>query len=599
MADRLEEKWVIYGKRADFQGIGRRFGIDQVIARIITNRDIVGEEAIDRYLHGTYKDTHDPALMKDMDKGCRIMMDKLQKGKSIRIVSDYDVDGVTSNYILLEGLEYVGAKVDFEIPDRIKDGYGINERIIREAYEDGIDTVITCDNGIAAFPAITLAKELGMTVIVTDHHEVPYDEVDGERVYRIVPADAVIDHKQTDCGYPFKGLCGAGVAYKFIRHLFKLMGVEWPDEDWLVDILAIGTQCDVMELVDENRIYVREGLRILKNTANKGLAALLDVNGLKNKKLSSFHLGFVVGPCINATGRLESAKKGLALLRSRDEHTAYSIANDLAAINEERKSMTNAGVDRGIELVAEKYTEDKVLVVYMPELHESLAGLVAGKIRETYYKPVFVITGTEDGILKGSGRSIEGYHMYDELNKVKELLLKFGGHEMAAGLSLEESKLEELRTALNRNQQLTEDILTPVVRLDCAMPVSYISERLIDQLALLEPFGKSNEKPQFGQANLHIKRAYNVGKDNRYLRLVFEDENGYTITGMEFNKDKFVNCIKEWFNHEECDKMLSGRDTNIYLDVVYYPTLNEYMGRRTIQIQPISYKKGNAHERSS
>jgi single-stranded-DNA-specific exonuclease len=611
MSDKREEKWVIYGKRADFKGIGEKFGIDQVIARIITNRDIVGNEAIERYLHGTYADTHNPALMKDMDKGCRIMKEKIEAGKSIRIVSDYDVDGVTSNYILLEGLEHAGAKVSYEIPDRMKDGYGINERIIRDAYDDGVDTIITCDNGIAAFPAIELAKELGMTVIVTDHHEVPFEDVpveketvaisqnDGNghhsaetrRIYKIVPADAVIDHKQADCGYPFKGLCGAGVAYKFIRHLYSIMGIDWPDDDWLVDILAIGTQCDVMDLVDENRIYVREGLRILNHTKNKGLAALIDVNGLKDKKLASYHLGFVIGPCINATGRLESAKRGLELLRCKDDEEAYRIANELAEINASRKTMTNNGVDQGLELVRSKYMEDTVLVVYMSELHESLAGLVAGKLREAYYKPVLVITKTEDGMLKGSGRSIEGYNMFEELTKVKALMTKFGGHEMAAGLSLEEKNLEELRRRLNENQQLTEEELTPVVRLDCAMPVSYISERLVSQLSLLEPFGKSNEKPLFAQKNLKIKRVYPLGKEGRFLKIIFEDPSGYTISGVEFNKDKFVNIIKEWFNEEECDKMLRGQGTNVYLDVVYYPDVNEYAGRKTLQIKPISYQK--------
>jgi single-stranded-DNA-specific exonuclease len=591
--DKRTEKWVIYGKRADFAGIGARFGIDQVVARIITNRDVVGDEAIEKYLHGTYADTHDPALMKDMDKGCRIMKDKIEAGKAIRIVSDYDVDGVTSNYILLEGLEHLGAKVSYEIPDRMKDGYGINERIIRDAYNDGVDTIITCDNGIAAFPAIELAKELGMTVVVTDHHEVPFEDTPEGRIYKLVPADAVIDHKQADCTYPFKGLCGAGVAYKFIRHLYRLMDVPWQDEDWLIDILAIATQCDVMDLIDENRIYVREGLRILNHTSNKGLAALIDVNGLKGRKLASYHLGFVLGPCINATGRLESAKRGLELLRCRDDESAYRIAQELTEINASRKSMTNSGVDEALDLVRREYMNDTVLVVYMPKLHESLAGLVAGKLREAFYKPVLVITKTEEGMLKGSGRSIEGYNMFEELTRVKDLLPKFGGHEMAAGLSLEEKDLSELRRRLNENQHLTDAELTPVVRLDCAMPVSYISEKLVRELDLLEPFGKSNEKPLFAQKNLRIKRAYTIGKEGRFLKLIFETESGYTIEGMEFNKDKFVNMIKKWFNEEECVKMLSGREANIYLDVVYYPEINEYMGRKKLQIKPISYQKSD------
>lgn len=591
MLDKPEAKWMIYSKKADFNAIGEKFDIDPVLARVITNRGIVGDDAIEVYLNGGYENTHNPSLMKDMDKGCRIMKEKIEAGARIRIVSDYDVDGVTSNYILLEGLEKAGADVDYEIPDRVRDGYGINERIIQEAYDAGVDTIITCDNGIAAFPAIELAKKLGMTVIVTDHHEVPYDEIDGERVYRLVPADAVIDHKQADCGYPFKGLCGAGVAYKFIRNLYRMMDIEWPDEDWLIEILALGTQCDVMDLVDENRIYVRNGLRVMANTKNVGLRALIKVNGLAGKKMLAYMFGFIIGPCINATGRLDSAKRGLELLRSTDYTQALEVANEVKQINDERKEMTLKGRERGIEIVKEHYMDDKVLVVCMPELHESLAGLVAGKIRENFYKPTIVLTRTEDGMLKGSARSIEAYNIYEELNNVKHLLSKFGGHAMAAGLSLEEDKLEELRAELNRRQKLTEDDLTETVMFDCAMPISYISEKLVDDISRLEPFGKSNEKPKFAQANLRIKRATACGKEGQYLRIIFEDENGYTVTGMEFNKEGFIQAIKEWFNDEECDKMLNGQDTNIYLNVAYYPSLNEYMGRRTVQIEPISYKK--------
>ena len=591
MLDKPEAKWMIYNKRADFNAIGERFNIDPVLARVITNRGIVGDDAIDIYLNGGYEHTHEPSLMKDMDKGCRIMKEKIEAGARIRIVSDYDVDGVTSNYILLEGLEHAGADVDYEIPDRVRDGYGINERIIQEAYDAGVDTIITCDNGIAAFPAIELAKKLGMTVIVTDHHEVPYDEVDGEKIYKLVPADAVIDHKQEDCGYPFKGLCGAGVAYKFIRNLYRMMDIEWPDEDWLIEILALGTQCDVMDLVDENRIYVRNGLRVMANTKNVGLRALIEVNGLAGKKMSAYMFGFIIGPCINAAGRLDSAKRGLELLRSTDYTKALEYAEEVKKINEERKEMTQKGREEGIEIVKEHYMNDKVLVVCMPELHESLAGLVAGKLRENFYKPTIVLTRGEGGMLKGSARSIEGYNIYEELNNVKHLLAKFGGHAMAAGLSLEEDKLEELRTELNRRQSLTEDDLTETVMFDCAMPISYISEKLVDDISRLEPFGKANEKPKFAQANLHIKRATVCGKEGQYLRIIFEDENGYTVTGMEFNKEGFLQAIKEWFNDEECDKMLNGQDTNIYLNVAYYPSLNEYMGRRSVQIEPISYKK--------
>jgi single-stranded-DNA-specific exonuclease len=601
MANKRQEKWSVYAKRADFRGIGERFDIDQVTARIITNRDVTGDDNIEKYLHGTYADTHDPAFMKDMDKGCRIMKGKIEDGKSIRIMSDYDADGVTSNYILLNGLKRLGADVSFEIPDRIRDGYGMKVRMVNEAYDDGVDTIITCDNGISAFEAICRAKELGMTVIVTDHHVVPFEDVtvgegDNARVERrenIVPADAVIDCMQADCKYPFKGLCGAGVAYKFIRHLYKIMDVEWPDADWLVDILAIGTQCDIMDLTDENRIFVKNGLRIINNSPNKGLKALIEANGLSGKKITTYHLGFVLGPCINAAGRLESAKKGLKLLMSQDDEEAKRLAEELTEINAERKRLSNEGEKKGIEIVAREYMDDKVLVVYMPELHESLAGLVAGKIKERYYRPTLVVTKTESGIIKGSGRSIEGYNMVEELTKVKELFTSFGGHEMAAGISLYEENLDELRRRLNENQHLTEEDLTPKLMLDCAMPVAYISQKLIEEMELLEPFGKANEKPKFAQRNLKIKRAYKVGKEGQYLKLIFEDENGYTIEGMEFDGEGFVNMIKEWFNAEECAKMLSGRDSNICLDVAYYPEINEYNGQTKLQIKPLSYQKGD------
>lgn len=587
-----EAKWTVCGKRADFKAIGEQFNIDQVVARVIRNRDIEGEDNIRKYLQGDLRDTHDPSSMADIDKGCDIMVNKLSQGKSIRIISDYDVDGVMSNYILYDGLVNAGFDVSYEIPDRMLDGYGINERIINDAYKDGIDTVITCDNGIAAFPAIELAKSLNMTVIVTDHHDIPYDFLeDGSRSYRLVPADAVIDNKRIDCSYPFKGLCGAGVAYKFIRQLYNKLGISWADENRYIDMLAIATVCDVMELTDENRIYVKHGLRIIERTTNVGLRALLEVNGLIGRSIQSFHLGFVIGPCINATGRLESAKRGLSLLLERNSDRAKVIAEELYQLNSTRKDMTNRGVDEAIRLVEEQYQEDEVLVLYMPKLHESLAGIVAGRVREAYYRPVLVVTDSENGMVKGSGRSIEGYNMYDGLNCCKELLDKFGGHELAAGFSLKKNNLEELRKRLNDEHGMNEEILTPAVRLDVAMPVSYISEKLVSDLRLLEPFGKGNEKPLFGQTALRIKRAAYVGKEQRFIRLTFMDEQGYTIEGMDFNANSFIESIKIWFGEEECDRMLRGLPNNILLDVAYYPDVNEYGNRRTLQIKPVMYRK--------
>lgn len=588
----METKWTVCGKKADFKGIGERFQIDQVVARVIRNRDIVGDAEIERYLHGTLADAHDPADMADMESGCRIMAEKIRTGKAIRIISDYDVDGIMSNYILYDGLRSLGAEVSYEIPDRVADGYGINERMIREAHEAGIDTIITCDNGIAAFPAIELAKSYGMTVIVTDHHEVPYDmDADGNRHYRLVPADAVIDIKRQDCNYPYKGLCGAAVAYKFIRHLYTIMEQPWGNEERYIEFVAIATQCDVMELTDENRIYVKKGLEILPRTTNAGLQALIAVNQLAGKQIYSYHLGFVLGPCLNATGRLESAKKGLELLLCDDEEETMRLAEEMKDLNRLRKEMTEEGVQRALEQVDCHLAEDKVLVVYLPELHESLAGIVAGRVREQYYRPVFVVTRSESGLLKGSGRSIDGYHMFDALTECEYLLSKYGGHAMAAGFSLEEKNLDSFREALNRNQHMTEENMTPVLRLDVPMPMSYVTPKLVEDLRLLEPFGNGNEKPVFGQAQMKIKQAKFLGREQKYIRITFMDSDGYCTEGIDFHANNFITCIKLWFSEEECDKMLKGLPNDIILDVAYYPDVNVYGGYETVQVKPVMYRK--------
>lgn len=588
----MEAKWTVYAKRADFKAIGEKYNIDQVTARIIRNRDIIEDRDIDYFLNGTLAQVHNPKDMADMDKGCRIMAEKIKQGKLIRIISDYDVDGVMSNYILYQGLRDLGAIVSYEIPDRMLDGYGINNRIIEDAYNEGIDTIITCDNGIAAYDAIELAKNYGMTVIVTDHHEVPYDiGEDGQKTYKLVPADAVIDIKREDCGYPFKGLCGAAVAYKFIRHLYDVMSILWEDENRFIEMVAIATQCDVMELVDENRIYVKKGLTLLEKTTNPGLKALIMENGLAGKKIYSYHLGFVIGPCINATGRLESAKRGLKLLLSENIDEALVLARELINLNETRKSMTNKGIEEAVGLVNCEHADDKVLVVFMPDLHESLAGIVAGKVREAFYKPVYVITKSDGGILKGSGRSIEGYHMYDALNECKDLLLKFGGHELAAGFSLEEKKLAEFRDVLNKKHKMTDEILTPKVKIDVPMPISYITRKLVNELTVLEPFGKGNEKPLFGQAGLRVKRAVRIGNEGKFLKIFFMDDSGFTIEAIDFNANRFIDYINMWFTEEDCDRMLKGMPNDIKLDVAYYPDVNDYGGQFTLQIKPLYYKK--------
>lgn len=587
----MESRWSVYAKRADFKAIGEKFGVDQVVARVIRNRDIIDDEDINRYLYATLDDTHDPSSMADMEKGCQIMKEKILQGKQVRIISDYDVDGVISNYILYDGLKNAGCEVSYEIPDRVADGYGINVRMIESANADGIDTIITCDNGISAFPAIKRAKELGLTIIVTDHHEIPYDlDENGSKIYQLVEADAVINNMREDSPYPFKGLCGAAVAYKFIRHLYKIMELQWDNQCKYMEFVAMATVCDVMKLVDENRIFVREGLKLLPVTDNIGLKALIEVNDLIGKKLTAYHLGFVIGPCINAAGRLETANKGLNLLLCQDEEVAKNMASELKEINNRRKSLTNQGVVDAISQVEDNYMDDNVLVVYLPELHESIAGIVAGRIREAFYKPTFVVTKAEHG-LKGSGRSIEGYHMADALAECKELLSGFGGHAMAAGYSLPEENLDAFRRMLNEKQQLTPEDLTEKVHIDVPMPMRYATPRLVSDLELLEPFGNGNEKPLFAQARLRIKQARLFGDQKQYIRLKFLDSDGYETEAVDFNAKKLIDSIKEWFGDEECDKMLKGLPSNVLIDVAYYPEVNEYMGRRTMQARPIMYRK--------
>ena len=585
-------KWMVAAKRADFDQIAKKYGISPVMARILRNRDLESDEEIRKFLYGTVKDLYDPLLMKDMEKAAGIIEVKIKQKKSIRVIGDYDVDGICASYLLLTGLRALGAKVDVVIPHRMKDGYGLNDNLIKEALEAGIDTVITCDNGIAAAPQIHMAKDNGMTVIVTDHHEVPYEtDCDGNRTYMLVNADAVIDIKRHDCNYPYKELCGAGVAYKFIRCLYDMMHIPWDDPERYIEMVAIATQCDVMELTDENRIYVREGLKILERTDNIGLSSLLSVNGLAGKHLSSYHLGFVIGPCINATGRLESAKEGLKLLMCEDKEEADRLADYLKELNISRKNMTEDGVKDAVRQVEEKLKSDVVLVIYLDKLHESLAGIVAGRIREKYYKPVFVVTDAEGEMLKGSGRSIGGYHMFDALTEINDILEKFGGHELAAGFTLKKESLHDMRRRLNENQRLTEKELTPVVRIDVPMPVSYITKPLIRQLALLEPFGKGNEKPLFAQSGLRVKKALPFGKEGQYIRITFMDADGFAIEAVDFNGTDFLKSIKMWFREQECDKMLKGLSNNIILDVAYYPDINEYGGRNHIQIKPVMYKK--------
>lgn len=563
------EKWMVAAKRADFKGIGERFGIDQVTARIIRNRDVIGEKAIEKYLHGSRKDFYSPWLLKDMEKAVAILQEKIENRNRIRIIGDYDIDGVMSTYILLESLRGLGCDVDMMIPNRITDGYGINEHLIEQAWQEGRDTIITCDNGIAAVTQIRKAKDLGMTVIVTDHHEVPFEDLEGGRKEILPPADAIVNPKQKACSYPFAGLCGAVVAMKVMEALYEKMAPEVDLVDKMLPFAGIATIGDVMDLQDENRILVKEGLQRLHHTTNLGLQELIRVNNLEPENISPYHIGFILGPCLNASGRLDTAKRALQLLLADSREEAAVLAGDLKNLNESRKEMTAQGLEKAIEQVeSTSMMEDTVLVVFLPECHESLAGIIAGRLRERYHKPSFVLTRGEEGV-KGSGRSIKSYSMYEKLCECKEYLTKFGGHPMAAGLSLEEENVERFRRKLNEQSGLTEEDLVEKVTIDVPMPIHYIRKDLVQELSLLEPFGKGNEKPLFAQKNLWVSQMRVFGKNRNVVKMRLTDENGYPMDGVYFgNGDEFA---------EE------GRGKR-KISIVYYPDINMYQGRESLQV---------------
>lgn len=586
------ERWVVLNKKADFYGIGERYHIDPVVARLIRNRDVIEEEEIQSFLYGTIEDLPDPEGMKDMKKTVAILTKKIREQKRIRIISDYDVDGVCSNYILYQGLSACGALVDYKIPDRMKDGYGINENLIQSAYEDGIDTILTCDNGIAAYDQIAYGKKLSMTILVTDHHDVPYEMEEGEKRYRIPPADAVVNPKQADCPYSYEKICGAVVALKLIICLYREF--HKPERAWeeFIEFGAIATVCDVMELKKENRILVKEGLKRLSHTKHVGLSALLEANGLRGKEISSYHLGFVIGPCINASGRLRSAEMALSLLLCKDPKEALNLALHLKELNEERKDMTAKGVEDAIALVeSSERKKDKVLVVYLPGCHESLAGIIAGRVREKYNKPVFILTDSEDGGLKGSGRSIEAYSMFEEMTKVKDLMSKYGGHPMAAGLSLPKENLEPFRQELNRLSTLTEKDFIEKVLIDIPMPISYITEHLVEELSLLEPFGTANEKPLFAQKNLSILNARILGANRNVLKMKVADEAGYQMEGIYFgNIPEFNEYVSSQFGENELEYIYQGRVNSVRMSFTYYPGINEFRGVKTLQLVIRNYQ---------
>ena len=567
-----KEIWMLQTKRADFNGLAMRLGVSPVAVRIMRNRGLLDEREMRKYLYGTLDDLYDPRQMKGMETAAGIIEKKLIEGKKIRIIGDYDIDGVCSTYILLKGFHRAAGngQIDYEIPDRIRDGYGINESIIRQAAEDGIDTLVTCDNGIAALKEISIAKQLGMTVVVTDHHEVPVDAY-GQI---LPPADAVVDPKQDGETYPYHEICGAVVAWKLINVIYE--DLEIPEHEWmeLLEFAAIATVGDVMKLQDENRLIVKYGLKKIGSTKNTGLRMLVEKNNLDINNLGAYHIGFVIGPCLNAGGRLKSAKIALRMLLEQDPDRVSGLADELKELNDVRKDMTAKGETEAIEQVERFYMSDKVLVVFLPECHESLAGIIAGRLREHFHKPSFVLTRGEQSA-KGSGRSIEAYHMYQGLCEVSDLLVKFGGHPMAAGLSIEESDIDEFRRRLNENAKLTEDDFVPQIWIDVPMPFEYVNEKIVDEVKGLEPFGQGNEKPLFAQKSLTIRNVRVLGKNRNVVKMNLVTNTGHPFDGLLF-------ADGDLFLEEQ-----TGQNT---IDMIYYPDVNEYNGTRTLQAIIKNYK---------
>ena len=579
------EKWLLRNRKVDLKAMSEKYKISQLLCKLMVNRDIIDENIINSYINPVYKYLHSPKTMKDVVIAVDIIKRKIQENKKIRIIGDYDVDGIISVFILYTALKKCGANVDYEIPDRIKDGYGINENIVKAAYDEGVDTIITCDNGISAIDQIQYAKDLGLTVIVTDHHDVPFIEEDGVRTFLSSQADAIINPKQIECEYKFKSICGAGVAFKLIEALYEEIGMDKEECYKLIEFVAIATVCDVVDLIDENRIFVKNGLEMLNNSKNIGINALKKACGLEDKEITAYHLGFVIGPCLNASGRLDSAKKGLELLLMEDDEEAKNLAQEIVDLNDARKNMTKEGVDRAINIIdSTDINNDKILVVYIPDIHESLAGIVAGRVKEKYNKPTIILTKSEEGV-KGSARSIEEYNMFEGLLACKELLDKFGGHPMAAGLSLQEDKVDELRKALNNKCELTDEDLTRKIMIDSSLPLEYLNLHLIEELNVLEPFGKGNAKPVFGVKDAKITKAMLLGKDKNVLKLKLLTNNNITIDAMIFNDlENFESKIIEKYGNEELDNLYNKSNNNIPMDFTFYPSINEWNGNKSIQI---------------
>ena len=568
------QEWRVYSKKADFKALGDHFCVDPVVARIIRNRDVIGEDAMDRYLNGRMEDLYSPHVMKDMDKGVGIISEAISNGDRIRIIGDYDIDGICSIYILFKGMKKLGAAVDYDVPDRIVDGYGINENLIKKAYDAGVKVIITCDNGIAAIEQIKYAKSLGMKVVVTDHHDVQYEEIDGVRHFIVPECDAVIDPKQEDCEYPFKMLCGAAVAYKFLQCLYEVKQADMELLTEFVVFAAIATIGDIVDLQDENRIIVKNGLRLIKDIDNHGIKALIAINGLQPDGITAYHIGFVIGPCLNASGRLDTAKRAIELFLADDREIAEKYAGELKDLNDDRKKITLDATNEAITLVdTTELSDDKVLVIFLPDCHESVAGIVAGRIKEKYYRPTIVLTRGEEG-LKGSARSIEGYNIFEKLIECKDLLTKFGGHPMAAGLSLDASNLLELRKKLNEQHGMSDDDLTQKIWIDVPVPVDYISEKLVEDLKVLAPFGKANEKPVFADKNLVIRQIQSLGKEGNFTKMVLENSRGR------------IDAVGFFDSAELKEAYANGKR----ISCTYYPEVNEFRGNRKLQICVTGYR---------
>jgi len=588
----MEEKWMIMAKKADFEEIGKHFNISPVLARLIVNRDMKTEPEIQRFLHGKANDMYNPHSMKDIEKAAAIIENAITGDIKIAIASDFDVDGIFSSFILFTALTKLGAKVMIDTPDRMTEGYGLNNRIVDDAVSSGVGVIVTCDNGIAALEPIAYAKSLGVKVVITDHHDIPFEEKDGQRTVMESMADAIVNPKQEDCHYPFKKLCGAGVAYKLVEVLYERFGIHKEALHELLEYTAIATVADVMDLQDENRIIVKHGLKQLRNTKNIGLSALIEVTGLNPEKISAYHIGFVIGPCFNAAGRLDTVAMALELLMETDRNKALAHAAKLKSLNDSRKDLTIKGFNQAVDVIeTTAIKQDKVLLVKLKDSHESLSGIIAGRIKEKYHKPTLVFTRTHDGMIKGSGRSIDAYNMFEGLTKCRNLLDRFGGHPMAAGLTLKEENFQQLKISLNENAQLTKEDFIPVIHIDIAMPIEYITEKFISELQLLEPLGKGNTKPVFAEKNFTLMKALILGKNKNVLKLSVRNKDNYAMEAIYFGDiDAFNDYILREFGEEQMRLLYQGSKNNIILAFTYYPDVNDYMGNKTLQIVIQGYK---------